>query len=388
MSFSRKIDRFPYVLGVLFLIATSGVLISEFFSLQWENYRYYAPVRAALMLAVLPLVVKFRKGAGSDLEIGSFFAIACLGCFWGSWFHANYELGYVQCALGAAFVMTKRKWIYPVVFGFGALLMVAGAYLRPYYGVEVTPMNPSDWIHVLVVFFAIGTVVNLFFFRERIFREEALFRFSTLGRQAIRIAHDLKGLMASPILHLEYLRENVGASSREDLVRSLESLIQDLDRMRTLVLQLNRMVLKEENLESVDLAALLHRVETFFGKRISGVRVHVPATLPLRVYEGRMQSVLFNLMLNSLEAFDAVPHPAPAIWLEKTASGFRYRDNAGGAPASVLSGLRKGAVISTKGCDRGLGLSFVQQDLQSMGGHAMFRNDPQGFVVEVEFKSF
>lgn len=387
MSFSRKIDRFPYIISVFFVIATCCVVFSEYFILPREQYLLYASVRLLLTLSTVPLVLRFKNMTAGDSEIAYFFTVSWLSCFWASWFLAGYEIGYAQCAVASAFVMTRRKWIYPAVFGTGALAMFLGFFLRDFYGVTVHPLRSLDWMMILAIFFAIGTIVNAFFFRDRVFREQALFRFSTLGQQAFQIAHDLKGLMASPMLQLDHLRENVMASSREDLVRSLEHLTQDLDRMRTMVLQLNRMVLKEEAPVPIDICEIVRRVCTFLGKRLSGIDVRMPEGMPLRGYEGRMQSALFNLMLNSIEAFDGALHPSPTVWIERTKFGFRYRDNAGGAPPSVLLSLKKGAFVSTKGYDRGHGLSFVQQDLGSMGGVVSFRNDANGFVVDVEYKN-
>jgi signal transduction histidine kinase len=294
------------------------------------------------------------------------------------WFLPMYEIAYIQCALLAAFLRYKRSWIFPTMFFLAFLAMIATYEIQERLQWTLPAISRMDWIFTVMVFFLLSWCIQKFAIHSQTLERDRLLRFSIIGKETTRVIHDLKGLLSSPLLILESLKNKNQPLSPEFHERQMSLLMQDMDNVRETIKGIHRLVVHEDQIARVDLSEVIQGSMQVLERRLAAIEIKLPENSFVFGKRDRLHSVFFNLFLNSLEAFERQASneckKIEIFWRDKT---LIFQDNAGG----ILTEAGR----STKGLGSGLGLELVRNDLMQMNARFKLSSAPPYTVAEISF---
>lgn len=380
-----KINKnlFPSTLTLFHIISSTFITLVEYFQITGHYGHLYLTVNLTLIwLTLIPYLV-FKKNPESTFA-SAFIMIAYTAfCWWSMNFRPLYELAFFQGFVCMGFLRPKIKWLYPVLTVNAGLGIIALKLLPNPFGIKVAEPGNFDWITVITVFTFLGILVHTLYARERNFREEAIVRFGFIGRQTVQVAHDLKGLLQGPLTYIDYLKERIPAES-EDIVQSLKYMEEDLDKLATMVIQLNKMAIGEDHTKWISLSKVIKSNQAILARRLKNVDLHLD--LPVEIYgrESKINNIFFNLLLNSIESFQRKTVSDPKIQIMFDGQNVFYADNGEEDISAVLAGIENGRVPSSKE-NGGLGLIFIREDLNAIDARVEFLDCQPGLGVRVRF---
>lgn len=380
----KRSDRYAYYVCGFYIIFASLVTVSELSYFSGDTRLIYIGIKFALVLAGVPIFINFYRGKRTDLTTSIFFCVLILYSAWGSIFLPLYEASFFQCLIGATFLTTKRKWIYPVIHIIGGVLISATILSRHNIGFYQDRMYDYDYALVILIMVGLGILTHVFYQTEKSFRNEALLRFSALGRQTVQIAHDLKGLLGAPVLYIEDIKSKDEVKNNHALIRTLDLMAEDLEKMRSVLLSLNKMITSNEPNRDFTFSACAEKVLFLLKSRLSGVEIKIENDCRIFGQEHRLESILFNLMINSVEAFKKNKTKNPMIQISCANKKISYRDNAGSISDDVFNALQRGDSITTKHDSVGMGLTIIRHDLEHLKLSHSFERDQNGLIMNIE----
>lgn len=308
----------------------------------------------AFYFAVAAWILRF--GAG-DAVLTVFMASAISYSLAFMWLAPMYEIAYLQVAIGCAFFRLRRAWIFPLLFGAGFAGILATYHWQTRLAWSLPPAARSDWAFAAFVFFALSWAIQKYAIGNFRREQERLARFGAIGKEATKLVHDIKGLLSSPLLLIEALNERASGAPAGPYAEQLRLLARDMAGVRDVAKSINRLVLLNDRIQSVDACEPLRNSLAILERRLRKVRVAVPAGRRVRGNHERLQSVFFNLLLNALEAFESAGTADPWIDIAWNGPALEVRNNGGGA----------GAGVPRKSHGTGLGLEIVAEDLEKIG---------------------
>lgn len=225
-----------------------------------------------------------------------------------------------------------------------------------------------------------------------------------LAMMSSGLAHEIKNPLSTVVLNAQLLREDIldsplDAEQSEGMVRRVDALIRETDRLRVLLADFlqyaGRMKVDRERLDLRDIAAdLVDFLHAQAGQ--AGVRLFLspPPEQPVVVDgdRGLLKQAALNLMLNALQAMgtgprsDEQPHE---LMLRVEASGGRARlhvmDTGPGIPADRIESVFL-PYVTTKSGGTGLGLPVARRIAREHGGELCVHSTPgrgSDFVLEL-----
>lgn len=216
-------------------------------------------------------------------------------------------------------------------------------------------------------------------------------RFATLGRFSAQMAHDLKNPLAAAKGAAEFLAEEMRRSSQPQHEEFAQLIVQQLDRLATVIDRYQRLSKLEPEKRRVglnDLVARVLSVQAFVaGTGIEWKRELSPTEITLEADADLLASALENLVKN---AFEAMPNGGTLT----ISTSVRAADDGQVAVVSVRdSGQGMDArareqafelFFTTKATGSGLGLAFVQQVATTHRGQVLLTSrEGSGTLVEV-----
>lgn len=296
----------------------------------------------------------------------------------GMWFLPLYEVAYFQCAIAMAFFRFKRPWIFPTMFFIGFVGVLITYKLQDDRNWVLPVIDRSDWIFTVLLFFILAWCIQKFAIRANAMERDRLLRFSIIGQETTRLTHDLKGLLSSPMIILESLKNKDIQSNLEFFERQMSLLIQDMDHVRETIKGIHSLVAHSDHNESLDLNEVIHSSMKVLERRLATIHIERPEQRHVIGKRDRLHSVFFNLFLNSIEAFERnKKHEDKKIEIFWRGKILVFQDNAGGTELDFDK--------STKGLGSGLGLELVQQDLLRMNASFKLKSKAPYTVAEISF---
>ncbi len=201
-------------------------------------------------------------------------------------------------------------------------------------------------------------------------------RLAAVGRMSAQVAHEVRNPLHSIGLEAEMAAERAGRLGDRELKRSLDSILQSVDRLGKITenyLTLSR--LSSGKRELLDLGEILESVLATYSNAFESKRVRVDWTresegsLPVSLDRGLVEHALGNLVRNALEA---VPEGRGQILFSmgRVESGrvwLRIEDNGPGIHGEARDKIFT-PFFTTRASGTGLGLSFVKKVIEEQAG--------------------
>lgn len=202
-------------------------------------------------------------------------------------------------------------------------------------------------------------------------RREGLERFATLGRFSAQMAHDLKNPLAAARGAAELLEGELRALQKEDLTHFSALLVQQLDRLTSIIDRYQRLSRMELERQSMDLNELVKKVlslQAFAGASSVTVTSTLEPNLPVIQLDPELvSSVVENLVKNAFEAMPA----GGSITIATARAGEHLSLSVTDTGQGMDPRTREQAFelfFTTKATGSGLGLAFVKQIARAHGG--------------------
>ncbi|MBN1615661.1 MAG: HAMP domain-containing protein [Deltaproteobacteria bacterium] len=206
---------------------------------------------------------------------------------------------------------------------------------------------------------------------------------TALGYLTATLAHDLGTPLHSIAGLTNLLLEREDWTP--DVARKLQLILQQTQRLNAVIQKVRHVTrLPEPRFESVHIGDLLNEtlplIEPLIQKTAVGFDIMVPSGIPpVYIDRDRMQTALFNLIDNALEAMDG----SGRITVTVRSDGdnrevtVTFEDSGSGIPAGVLERVSE-PFFSTHENEglRGLGLAIVQDILKAHGGRMEIESAP------------
>jgi PAS domain S-box-containing protein len=221
-------------------------------------------------------------------------------------------------------------------------------------------------------------------------------RVATLGELSASIAHEVNQPLAAIITNGEAALRWM-ARAEPDLGEARDALkrvIQDGERASEVIRRIRALTRKnEQNTAQLDLNAVVADTLALVDREIAGRSVALSLDLvrdlpPVQADRIQLQQVLINLLLNALQAMDAVAPEARRLSLRSFAddSGnavLAVEDSGPGFDPETASRLFS-AFFTTKASGMGMGLSICRSIVEASGGRIWAtRNDGAGATFHV-----
>ncbi len=374
------------MLAFFFFLGTS-VLLSELPLLATDQRTIYAVVKSFFLISLIPLGFWLWKDYTSVWP-NTLLGVIFMGySIHGQWYRPLYYFAVFQLGMGLSILFAVPRRIFRPLLTVWSCVFLGVLYLRwDQYQEQIKTAAFSDVFFAILVFAALAIVNHTYITTDRMFRETALAQFSRMGLQASRLIHDLKGLTASPKLYAEMITEKLADKADPQLTQALEALSRDLENLNRIVVELNQLTTVAPNkIEDFKFSMVLDSTRAILGGRLRNVRLESSVCARLHSDSSMLSSILLNLFLNSMDNFKKNQTGSPEIRISAHGRSLVIEDNGGGFAPEVLKGLTLEKISSTKPKGTGLGLWFVLDGMQNLGGKAKMYNGPTGACVELVF---
>jgi signal transduction histidine kinase len=237
----------------------------------------------------------------------------------------------------------------------------------------------------------LGTLVMTLFllaatrlvFNTLISRRDQLVRLATLGRFAAQMAHDLK----NPLAALQgatqlLLEERANGRSIDDRAEFLELMVQQIDRLKTVVDNYQRLGRVEPVRKPVQVNELVRdlvALQKFASADEIAIKADLAADLPAcSMDRDLVTGALENLLQNAFEATPRAATPGTvtvrtALARARQAEGVLLSvEDAGNGMSARTRERALDDFYTTKATGSGLGLSFVRRVAEAHGGDVSF----------------
>ena len=306
----------------------------------------------------------------------------------GQLYRPLYYLAYFQCAFLYAVVFPVSRLTFRFIMGTGAVLFlwILHSHWDQYVEQSQHPVF-SDMSFAVASVALIAMIANTFFSSERTFHEDAVARFSQIGMHSARVIHDLKGLIGTPRLHIQFL-QSLTASSPLDLEiqKILEYISDDLDKLKQILVDLNTLSTQQASeTDWITLDSIVKSVENLLSKQLLGVELRVLGSVTLYTDRLIVTSILVNLILNSVQTFNDRKIGAPKIEIIAAKTGILVCDNAGGFDPKIIHSVQQKSFFSTREEGSGLGLMLTALSMKDLKGKMLLSNTFEGAQVELQF---
>ncbi len=209
----------------------------------------------------------------------------------------------------------------------------------------------------------------------------------SLGQLAASVAHEVRNPLSSIKSLVQCLAEDLEARGIE--VEESDLIVEEINRLNRTVSGLLRYArAPADGDRAADFADVLQTVLQVlhheFERRGCRLETDLPEDLlPVAANEDELKEVLFNLLLNALEA---MPEGGRLRVSAQSADGrltASVADTGVGIPGELLERVFEPA-FTTKPGGTGLGLSIVRERLRQAGGSIVCRSAPHGTVMELD----
>lgn len=239
----------------------------------------------------------------------------------------------------------------------------------------------------------IGSVLQLRDVTERLLIEDRvrrMERYIGLGPLASGLHHEIKNPLAALSLHVQLLEEEIDNGNASDELQQMLAVIKaEVSRIgRVLESFRDFAAIDSLNLGSVDLAELINQQLELVRPTAQRQRVilkwqSTAQNLPVVIGDQvRLEQVLLNLLLNSLEAMPDGGYIEVRAYPAGESVVVQVKDSGTGIPPELHDQVFE-AYFTTKGSGTGLGLAMCDKIMRQHDGSLTFYSSGRGTTFEM-----
>jgi C4-dicarboxylate-specific signal transduction histidine kinase len=214
-----------------------------------------------------------------------------------------------------------------------------------------------------------------------------------LGQLSASIAHEVNQPLAAIVTNAQACLRWLDRETPEldEARNAAESIVKDGKRAGEVIRRVRALANKTDTQKApLDLNDVVHEVIALVQRELASRRVllrtELAPVLPLVLADRvQMQQVMINLVVNGIEAMDAVPD-RPRVLVIRSAQdeadqvSIAVKDSGVGIAAEDADRLF-GPFVTTKSSGMGMGLSICRRIIQAHGGRIWFEPNPTGGAV-------
>jgi nitrogen fixation/metabolism regulation signal transduction histidine kinase len=215
-------------------------------------------------------------------------------------------------------------------------------------------------------------------------------RESAWREMARQIAHEIKNPLTPLKLNIQLalrMKEQDRKGWQTKMDDAINSTLEQIDILSHIASEFSNFArMGKVELEPINLSqSILSAISLFSG--YNGINITFNADKKdgwVKANKEQLQRVLTNLIKNSIQATDNVPHPEIVIVLDERETNYviRISDNGTGISAEVSKNLFR-PNFTTKSGGTGLGLAISKSIIESFGGTIVFIPDKIGACFEI-----
>ncbi len=376
--------RNAFRMYMLYLFMATSVFLIEYPQVSDNLKIYFLLTKSFTIICILIALIILRKFRQFSTYAH---VIAVVGSIvypaFGELFRPTYEYALVPLFVSIAlFVPMPKRYLYFVMTL--ATLMFCIVY---YYTYErnlglVVKMNVFDniWSFVSFTLVAGVTAHNLSFERELRYKAQA--RFSLIGTHAASILHDLKNILATPLLQIDELRLATKDQKNSNIDEAISDIEKTLNHAATITIRFNQMtVLANTQKSKVKISDTIFEVKAILNRRLNGVSLDIRGDREILADQGFITSLFLNLFMNSLAAM--LKSDVKRILISVDAKKIRFEDTGTGFNQEALKHINKNLTFTDKTDGSGNGLYIIKESCLDLGAKVSFFNTPNGACVEI-----
>lgn len=342
------------------------------------NYTVYSALIFYISGTVLAFLIYLRPN--SDWVV----SLVVLNYFWfNSLVQPEVPLhlhSFILASVLSLFFKFTRMWVYPALMVFGYAMYMGALYYRGRHNLLEVAIHVDDyilWLSALLVT-VLGT--HYFNFYRANKEQEKMRRLGLIGHEAHRIIHDLKGMISTPLLHLEKLKNLEIKSENEKLIEEkIKMISDDMEMIRHAMKNINGLSFGNSQSHYFNIKKSIEDAHEILKSRLHSVSI-CPSIESLQCFGSPsvLTSVFFNLFLNTIEANSQNRLKPTEIKIYTEGRKLIYEDNAGG---SCDRANRKTTVAEGSG----IGMYLLKRDLASMEVDLKIKQGKEGLRFELMF---
>ena len=313
----------------------------------------------------------------------------------GQYFQPNYWLAMIELNALYPLVFVLRRRTVLILYGIGISSFNLAFYFFSSRFIQSGAFSEAlraDIFIGLVITGIIALVTYNSLIIARIERTLLSQRFVDIGRNFSFIAHDLKGMVATPAIYASLLQKSFDLKPDSAKEKNLiNQLIEDLNGIKVFVTEMNRLVTSEFSSESrqnfVKFSDSVQPVKMLLKSKLSLIRIVQDGDVEVQVKTEFLNRILINIISNSIEAFDKNISENSEIRITCGVDGIRITDNSGSRlSAQLLKKLNSSSIsFTTKKQGSGLGTIIIKNDIANLGGRVEFTNGETGVLLRLTF---
>ena len=313
----------------------------------------------------------------------------------GQYFQPNYWLAMIELNALFPLVFLVRRQTVVILYVIGLISFSLAFYSFSYRFIQSGAISPEIRVDILIgliITAIIALVTYNTLILARIERELLSQRFIDIGRNFSFIAHDLKGMIATPAIYASLLQKSLQLRPEASKERSLVSqLIEDLNSIKHFVTEMTRLVTfefsSEDHHKYVRFSDSVRPVQTLLRSKLKFIRIIQDGDIEIQARVEFLNRILINIISNSIDAFDKNISEQSEIRITCGTSAVRITDNSGSrlAPGLLKKLNSSSTSFTTKKQGSGLGTIIIKNDVAALGGKVEFTNGETGVMLTLTF---
>lgn len=278
-----------------------------------------------------------------------FFTVTVVYSIFFMWLAPLYEVAYLQCAIGCAFIRVQNRNLFVYIFGLGLLGIYATYFFQDRMGWTVPPAARVDWLFITIIFFLLTWMIQKYAVRAFRNQEDRLSRLSLVGTEASILLREVEARLQTPL-------DLAHSATEEEMAGLLQTIQAELKVAQTTLKSFRATTGLAGAITEFDLIALWSETLDRLRSRLKNVEVSLPKAQAIVTSDREiLRSVFFNLLLNSIEFAEAKQRAIKRLEISWRDGVLSYSD--GGKISSVAQ----------PAADRGMGLNIIREDLKRLG---------------------